>query len=411
MGDDYKGADMTGNTIQFKFDAIEFLWRDVPPEKYDNFMKMRNIEASPDRFSVDGYPYMLQLEPTNRCNLKCPLCPAGTNQLGRPRRDMPLEEFQGLIDDMERYLLFIVLWEWGEPFMHPHLPEMIRYAADRGIQIVTSTNAHFLHDEEYLRRILNSGLATLIVAIDSLEQESYAAYRQNGSLSTAIQGLETLVRLKKETGSKTLINLRMVIMKQNEHELPAMRRFAKRSGVDIFSVKSLNPSCGLDAKDIDLVPRNPAYRRYVYNEESFERVRVDCHCRKMTFMCSISANGEVIPCGYDFSSELKVGNIAETPLSKIWNSPASQEMRRKLYYEKELIPKCAECSINYKLSDGGWFPEVEFFDIDRPSLLFKKIYRRCKRNRVLKRCVDAMPIVKKAARQLRKYVCGSEREP
>jgi radical SAM protein with 4Fe4S-binding SPASM domain len=399
---------MTGNNIRFKFDAIEFLWRDVPREKYENFMKMRNIEASPDCYSVDGYPYMLQLEPTNRCNLKCPLCPAGTGQLGRPRRDMPLEEFQSLVDDMERYLLFIVLWEWGEPFMHPQLPEMIRYAADRGIQSVTSTNAHFLHDEEYLRRILNSGLATLIVAIDSLEQERYAVYRQNGSLSKAMQGLQTLVRLKKETGSKTRINLRMVIMKQNEHELPAMRRFAKSSGVDIFSVKSLNPSCGLDAKDIDLVPRNPAYRRYVYDEASFERTRVDCHCRKMTFMCSISANGEVIPCGYDFSSELKVGNIAETPLSEIWNSPASQEMRRRLYYEKESIPKCAECSINFKLSKGGWIPEVIVFDVDRWSQLFKKTYAGCVQHSKLKRCVDAMPAVKKVARRLRNRFFDTE---
>lgn len=399
---------MNGNTIRFKFDAVEFVWRDVPDEKYDNFMKMRNIEASPDQFRVDGYPYMLQLEPTNRCNLKCPLCPAGTNQLGRPRRDMPLEEFQGLIDDMQNYLLFIVLWEWGEPFMHPKLPEMIRYAADRGIQIITSTNAHFLHDEDYLRRILTSGLATLIVAIDSLEQERYAVYRQNGSLSKAVQGLKTLVRLKKETGSRTRINLRMVIMKQNEHELPAMRRFAKRSGVDLFSVKSLNPSCGLDSKDEDLVPRNPAYRRYVYNEESFERIRLDCHCRKMTFMCSISANGEVIPCGYDFRSELNVGNIAEAPLSEIWNSSASQEMRRKLYHEKETIPKCAECSINYQLSEGGWVPEIAIYDEPRPKIRFEEVYRSCRRNRALKRCADAMPIAKKAARRLRKSLCGLE---
>ena len=392
-------------TIHFKFDAIEFVWRNVPPVKFDNFMKMRNIQASPDCFMVDGYPYMLQLEPTNRCNLKCPLCPAGTNQLGRPRRDMPLDEFQGLVDDLEDYLLFLILWEWGEPFMHPQLPEMIRYAADRGIQSVTSTNAHFLHDEEYLRRILTSGLATLIVAIDSLEQERYEMYRKNGALTKALQGLETLLRIKKETGSKTRINLRMVIMKQNEHELPAMRRFAKKSGVDLFVVKSLNPSCGLDAKDEELVPENTAYHRYVYTED-FERVYLDAHCRKMTFMCSISANGEVIPCGYDFRSELKIGNIGETPLSELWNSRAAQALRKRLYHEKESIDKCRECSINYQLSSGGWFPEVRVFDENHWVKAFDRLYQFCRNTPALKAVADSAPALKRSAKRLRDRICG-----
>jgi radical SAM protein with 4Fe4S-binding SPASM domain len=398
--------DQQSRSVSVIFDAVEFVWKGLPQKKYDNFMKMRHMQASPDCFTVDGYPYMIQLEPTNRCNLKCPLCPAGTNQLGRPRRDMPLEEFQALIDDMEDYLLFLILWEWGEPFMHPRLPEMIRYAADRGIQTITSTNAHFLHDEDYLRRVLASGLATLIVAIDSLEQERYEVYRQNGSLSKAVQGLETLVRLKRETGSKTRINLRMVIMKQNEHELPAMRRFAKQSGVDIFSVKSLNPSCGLDSKDEELVPCDPRYRRYVYNEETFERIRLDVHCRKMSFMCSISANGEVIPCGYDFRSELKVGNIAETPLTEIWNSPAARAMRKRLYCEKDSISKCRECSINFQLNERGWFPEVRVYDQSRAGQAVRRLYARCGQSPALRRGIGALPGVKLAVRGIYLRVCG-----
>ena len=249
------------NNVHIQFDALDFYWKQVPQEKYLNFLKTRTVRPSMDCLTTDSYPYMLQVEPTNHCNLKCPLCPAGTDQLGRERRHMPLEEFVGLVDDMEKYLLLLVLWEWGEPFMHPQLPEMIRYASDRNIQTITSTNAHFLHNEEYLRRILNSGLTTLIVAMDSLEQDRYAMYRQGGSLNRAKQGLKTVVRVKKAMKSNTRINLRMVIMKQNEHELPSLRKFAKDSGVDVFSVKSLNPSCGVNSSDEDFVPADPAYRR------------------------------------------------------------------------------------------------------------------------------------------------------
>ena len=103
--------------------------------------------------------------------------------------------------------------------MNPQLPRMIRYAADHDIRTVTSTNAHFLDNKAYIEQILTSGLTSLIVAIDSLCEESYTVYRKRGSLSKAMTGLGNVIKMKKKLGSKTLINLRTVIMKQNEHEL------------------------------------------------------------------------------------------------------------------------------------------------------------------------------------------------
>lgn len=386
--------------IHIRFDALDFHWENVPKKKYENFLKMQCIEADPANFIVDGYPYMLQVEPTNICNLKCPLCPAGTNLLQRERRHLLPDEFKKLIDDMEEYLLFLILWEWGEPFMHPSLPEMIRYASDRDIKTLTSTNAHFLDNDDYLKEILTSGLTALIIAIDSLEQEKYEIYRQNGKLSKAVEGLKNIVRLKKKLKSDTRINLRMVIMKQNENELEEIRSFAKKMGVDVFSVKTLNPSCGLDSKDDNLVPMNPFYRRYNYHGNTYERIREDKHCRKMWFMCNISANGDVIPCGYDYTCQLKVGNILEKPLTLIWNDPESQKMRKMLYYDKESIPKCRECSINFQLSEGGWFPEIICFDEPRMDRFFRRAYESYKKNSIAQNVANRFPVLKRGARRL-----------
>lgn len=384
--------------VHIRFDALDFRWGSVPEKKYNNFIKMMDIQADPDDCIVDGYPYMLQIEPTNMCNLKCPVCPAGTDRLERERRHMQLDEFKSLIDDMQDHLLFLILWEWGEPFMHPQLPEMIKYAAERDIKTLTSTNAHFLHNDDYLKRILTSGLSTLIIAIDSLEQDLYEIYRKKGKLSNAVEGLRKVVQLKKALRSKTRINLRMVIMKQNEHELEHMRRFAKEVGVDVFTVKTVNPSCGVDAEDEQLVPTDLKYRRYVYNDGTYERKRMDVHCRKMWFMCNISANGDVIPCGYDYTSELQVGNIFTSPLSHIWNSPEAQDLRGRLYYEKESIPKCKECGVNYALSAGGWFPEVINFDEGYFTKMLKMAHGYYTHNVLLQRCVNTMPFIKNIAR-------------
>lgn len=389
--------------IHIVFDALDFIWDNVQAKKYDNFMKMRDMEADPGCYQVNGFPYMLQIEPTNLCNLKCPLCPTGLNKLERERRHMPLDEFRSIVDDMQDYLLLLILWEWGEPFMHPDLPEMIKYAADRDIKTLTSTNAHFLHDKDYLERILTSGLSSLIVAIDSLEQEKYEIYRKGGILSKAVDGLRKLIDMKKRLESNTLINLRMVIMKQNEHELPKIRRFAKEIGVDVFTVKTLNPSCGLDAADSELVPKNKKYRRHEYHGETFERVRIDTHCRKMWFMCNISANGEVIPCGYDYTSELKVGNLNTTPLSQIWNSPEAINLRKKLYFHQDTLPLCKGCTINYKLSEKGWFPVAINFNESIVDNFIGTLQKRYDGSPVLQHTLSHFPLVRKGLRRIRNF--------
>ena len=82
----------------------------------------------------------------------------------------------------------MVLWDWGEPLMNPELPAMIRYAAERDIKAVTSTNGHFFKHEDYIAELLQSGLSTLIVAVDSVSADTYEVYRQEGDLTEVFTG-------------------------------------------------------------------------------------------------------------------------------------------------------------------------------------------------------------------------------
>lgn len=356
---------MPSRVVRIVHDAIAYTWADVDEAKFDNFMRVGNSAPNTKDYTAWGLPYMLQIEPTSLCNLSCPLCPTGRGELNRPSRHLQLEEFTAIIDDLERSLLFLVLWNWGEPLLNPALPDMVRHAARRGIKTVTSTNGHFFRDEEYLSALFEAGLTTLIVSIDSVSDDNYGVYRKRGELQRVLDGLHRAVAVKRKTGARTAINVRMVVMKQNEHEVDAVERMARQAGADFFTAKTLNPSCGDVVLDSELLPVNERYRRYEYVPGTFERVCTDPLCRVVWTMPSVLSNGDVAPCCYDYDAEMRVGNVFEKPLSEFWNGPEYRALRKLVHDTPEASAKCRRCDVNFKLSENGWF--IRAVDLNREA--------------------------------------------
>ena len=59
---------------------------------------------------LTSMPKMLNLDPTNHCDLKCPLCPTGLKDKTVERGSMKLEQFKPVIDRLGKYLQSINLY-------------------------------------------------------------------------------------------------------------------------------------------------------------------------------------------------------------------------------------------------------------------------------------------------------------
>ena len=117
-----------------------------------------------------GLPMTISIEPTTACNLRCPECPSGLRSFTRPTGNLKSDFFRNLIDQTYWHLCYLIFYFQGEPYINPEFLEMVQYAHRRNIYTITSTNAHFLSDEN-ARKTVESGLDRLIISLDGTTQE------------------------------------------------------------------------------------------------------------------------------------------------------------------------------------------------------------------------------------------------
>lgn len=68
---------------------------------------------------------------------------------------------------------------------------MVKFATQKKIYTATSTNAHYLNDDN-ARRTIESGLDRSIISIDGTTQEVYEQYRIGGKLEKVLEGAAIL---------------------------------------------------------------------------------------------------------------------------------------------------------------------------------------------------------------------------
>lgn len=285
-----------------------------------------------------GLPYRIMIEPTNTCNLKCPGCPTGAGTLGRSRGFMKLSDFQRIIDELGDTLYEIVLWNYGEPFMHPDLFKMVRYAADRGIAVIESTNGMLVTSDK-VDEILDSGLSKLIICLDGVTQETLSKYRVNSSVEDVVENIRALTEGKKKRGQASPeIEFQFILMKHNQEELEKAREIARDLGVDVFTVKSV----GMMYKNlVELIPDGDFFRRY--DEDGTPKVYFKNQCSRLWFSTVIDWDGTVVPCCFDYSEKHPMGNALKEGLRNVWKGEKYREFRKQILADKTCFEICKNC--------------------------------------------------------------------
>ena len=249
-----------------------------------------------------------------------------------------------IIDEVSDHVLYLTFYFQGEPYLHPAFLEMVKYVSQKKIFTATSTNAHYLSDEN-AKRTVESGLDRLIISIDGTTQEVYEQYRVGGKLSKVIEGTKNIIKWKRALHSrKPFVIFQFLVVKPNEHQIEEVKKLGAELGVDDVSFKTAQIYDY--ANGSDLIPTIDYYSRYAKTDDGHFTIKNKMlnHCWKSWHSCVITWDGAVVPCCFDKDAQHTLGDLKQSTFKALWQSPAYKNFRGALLRGRNEIDICRNCT-------------------------------------------------------------------
>jgi len=322
---------------------------------------VNKIEIVLGRTKLFSYPQSVQIEPTNRCNQRCIMCPRNT-RLDVPIGDLSLDNFKKIIDKLP-VIGNLQLNGLGEPLLNKELPEMIKYATSKGIKVSINSNCALI-DESLAKKLIDSGLNLLKVSMDSPDPAVYNSIR-NAPLEPVIRGIQTLIKIRKEKKSHTpQVWFNSIIMKNNYKNLDEILILGDKLKIDLVRFKPINIFwAGKDSdltveikelkNEIEKVIKITKNLKIKHNlEELLNRIETNFYqrpskkipCYSLWTELYIQYYGGVRLCCEFFSKKDDIGNILKEDFQKIWNGSKMRQIRKEFKRGNTYFPACRSCN-------------------------------------------------------------------
>jgi radical SAM protein with 4Fe4S-binding SPASM domain len=296
-----------------------------------------------------GLPIAISIEPTTSCNLRCPECPSGKREFTRPTGMLNESFLKKTIDELYKDVFYLTFYFQGEPYLNPDFLEMVSYASSKRIYTSTSTNAHFMSDENARKTIL-SGLDRLIISIDGTTQETYEQYRIGGDLKKVIEGTENIIKWKKKLNSRTPhIIFQFLVVRPNEHQIKDVEVLAKKLKVDEVRFKTAQIYDYENGNE--LIPTQEKFSRYKQEQDGSYSIKnnLNNHCWKLWHATVITWDGLIVPCCFDKDAKHQLGDLKRKTFQEVWKSSEYNTFRGSVLKSRSEIDICKNCTEGTKV--------------------------------------------------------------
>ncbi len=322
---------------------------------------------------------------TGRCNLSCPQCyiNAGTQESSN---ELSLQSARRLIDEAAACKTPLLMLSGGEPLIRPDFWEIVKYARSRGLRVAVSSNGTLI-TRDVAQRLREEQVDYVGISLDGAQASTHDTVRgQKGSFDSSTRALMNCL----ESGIKC--GIRFTATRDNFKETPELLTFARRLGVPRFCLYWLVPSgrgrslhqkrrlsneevawvlnqlyesaLSLDPEEIEILtvdaPQDGVYLLGRLKEQAPGRYEKACEilefvgdtCSAGDRILNVDPQGNIYPCQFAQLEKLKIGNLIEGSLEKIWNDPKNSVLSDLRSKVDKLKGKCGRC-VHKRICTGG----------------------------------------------------------
>ena len=288
-------------------------------------------------------PKVLRIEPASKCNLGCVHCPTGTIEM--TRGVMSLEVFDKIILEIKKnikHIKVVVLYHGGEPFLNKNFFYMLSEIKkiNKNIYVKTVSNGTVLNNK-IIKKIVDSELDLIEFSLDGESAEDSERIRRKSKTENILKNVKELLNQKKKLIKKTpKVNICSTQFFKNENSVkdnisPETAEWIKNNfkdeDVEFKSFFAMQwPSMSKEIND--------------FKKVTVEDVIDKNNCDHLEETLTIRSDGDIVPCCYDLTTKLKMGNILDNDLKEIWNNSYYNNLRNSIE-SKKFISICKNCNV------------------------------------------------------------------
>ena len=263
------------------------------------------------------------LEISNLCNLRCAFCP-GTKRA--PHR-MTEEEFSALLPKIRPFSDYLYFHLMGEPLCHPLLGRFLELAGQAGFKVILTTNGTMLPK---MQEVLLSAPALHKVNI------SLHAFEANDLAVPFSEYLRGCFAFGKAAEGECIVSYRLWngggADELNGQILDTMAEFFPRPWAEERRGPRLGQKIYLEYGDKFDWPDLTA-------ADNGDRV----FCYGLRDQIGVLCDGTVVPCCLDHEGDLNLGNLHETTMDAILETPRAKAIYEGFQKGKAAEELCRKC--------------------------------------------------------------------
>ena len=333
-----------------KFDQIlEDIEKKEITDKEQLFGRLEDIRSKE--------PVIYNIETTNRCNMRCKMCPR-TTMMTRKIEDIDRETFLKVVDQIKphseedwnkwkeycekkygikeddeasenHFFLYIIskviqLHGYGDPLLDKNMHEYVKILHDRGFYSYFSCNPANIN-LELTYKMLDAGLDYIKYSIESVDDAVHKTIRgEQSNFTQSYKKIQEVLDYKHKNKLHTTIVITMLDLNRTNQREDYEKLLKAFEGLDVYIY--------LKSEDCQW------YRKDFHGTKSIHWSEI---CKHPWMTMTIKSNGEATMCMEDFNNEIVFGDVHENSLKEIWDGEEYKKFRKAHIDVKKGI-KCNE---------------------------------------------------------------------